>query len=228
MVHCQSETATPHCTLRDVSGTRFTGKPYARAQPACMQQTIRVAPTWPHACAPPQMGARLSPCMHVDCTFANLGGDGRGCENCTAAISAGNTTVNVVNSTFFAPAPFRTSTYIRAWNGARVLLSGCRFDPGPKLSRSLFFTKNAVIYSDSEEAIAVRSDDAFAPLSQASPAAAVPAVPRGSPKAFLQRNDPWFVALLEVCLPELGSRARPVRTISHFLVEIYGIDCTIV
>lgn len=138
--------------------------------------------------------------MHVDCTFANLGGDGQGCENCTAAISAGNTTVTVVNSTFFAPAPFPVSTYIRAWNGGRVLLSGCLFGPGPELSRSLFFTVNAVIYSDSKEAIAIRSLNNSAPLSQSSPVSAIPAIPPDSNDAFLQRDNPWFVDLLEVRL----------------------------
>lgn len=118
-----------------------------------------------------------------------------------AAINAANTSVAVSNSTFFAPAPFPTSNYIRAWQDSRVLLSGCRFEAS-EVPRFLFSsTDSATIYSDGAETVAVQSGNGSATLSPALPVADIPVFPPNSSKAFLRRNDPWFVALLEARHP---------------------------
>lgn len=130
----------------------------------------------------------------ADCTFANLGGDGfdtKACDVCSAAVLSNNATVAVVNSTFLDPLPRNGSTYVRAWAGGAVLLSGCSFAPTPGLDFSPFYAyDNATIYSADAE-IRVRTD-ARGTLAAPTPPAAIPAAARGSKAVLLRRDDPWF------------------------------------
>eukprot|EP00892_Ulva_mutabilis_P002162 jgi/Ulvmu1/11947/UM082_0026.1 len=129
-----------------------------------------------------------------NCTFANLGGNGFGdCPDCTGGLNAANASVAVVGSTFFDPAPFRGTSYFRAFDGGRISTSGCEFAPTPHLQLSPFYARdNSTVYSD-DAAMRVRSDSG--PPVAASPLAAIPDYPPGSNKIFLQRSDPWFVAI---------------------------------
>ena len=137
--------------------------------------------------------------MHADCTFANLGGAGvgDGCLDCTGGINAANASVNVVNSTFFDPAPFNGTSYVRAWGGAHVLLSGCEFAPTPELKLSPFYARNRSFVYSSDRSFRIRSDSG--PPAPPSPIAAIPDL-TGSDEAFLQGSDPWFQDIQQVSL----------------------------
>ena len=124
------------------------------------------------------------------------------CFDCTSAVNAHNTSVAIINSTFFDPAPFNGSSYIRAWGGARVLLSGCEFAPTPHHNKTPFYVRdNGTIYSDVP--LVVRSDPGVVPFT-AAPASSAPA-------AFPTRNDPWFASVrlvLPLPLPPCRTRTR--------------------
>lgn len=146
------------------------------------------------------------PC--ADCTFADLGGSGEGCEPCSSAFNAQNTTtINIVNSTFFALNPFPQATYVRAWEGARVLLSGCSFAPAAPGQRARFIAQdNATLFSDDESIRVMTDSGAFVPATAATLADADAAE---AGLAFLQRTDPWFVALRQVWPPPPGCLSPP-------------------
>lgn len=146
--------------------------------------------------------------MRADCTFANLGGDGFGdaCPDCTGAIVASDSAaLTVVNSTFFDPAPFPGTSYLRAFEGGRVRISGCEFAPKPGLTEELFYTRgDATVYAD-DPSIRIRSDSGapVAPL----PLAAIPAPAPGANATFLERTDEWFAYRRKV--RDLPSLRRP-------------------
>lgn len=138
-------------------------------------------------------------CACADCTFASLGGygfDDDECDACSSAVNAFNSSIAIVNSTFFHPMPFEGTTYVRAWGGARVLLSGCSFAPTPDHAYTPFQAdEGASIYSsDRSNAVRDSRGNEFAPA----PISSVPDLPAESNEAFLRRSDAWFLQTQEV------------------------------
>ena len=140
----------------------------------------------------------LTPLLHADCTFANLGGDSTGgCPDCSSAVNAASVSITIVNSTFFDIAPFPGATYVRAWRGGRVLLSGCEFAPTPDQQQVPFYAEElSAVYADNESML-IRTDTdnlvSARPLSQAGVDH-----PNTSSTRFLRRDDPWFLRIRSV------------------------------
>lgn len=148
--------------------------------------------------------------MHADCTFANLGGDavGEGCKECTGAITAEKAAaVHIVNSTFFDPVRFPGTTYVRAWDEARVLISGCQFDYPPDVPDELFYANNATFYTD-DATVRVRGDDGMVDVLPASESP-VRKFPKGSNRRFPKRTDPWFEFQVDVRTPHMHAALGP-------------------
>lgn len=113
-------------------------------------------------------------------------------------MNAVNASVTIVNSTFFDPMPWNGSTYIRAWAGGQVLLSGCEFAEATDLRFSPFQAYDgATIFSDDTD-IEVRSDGPPLDTLEPSPLVAIPTGPTAPNRVFLQRSDPWFANIRSV------------------------------
>eukprot|EP00892_Ulva_mutabilis_P002166 jgi/Ulvmu1/11950/UM082_0029.1 len=138
-----------------------------------------------------------------NCTFANLGGDASGanpdaCADCTGALNVHNVSVSVVNSVFFEPVPLPAASYVRVWNNARVLLSGCVFGPMDDDDLPPFVALDSSgIFSedDADLGTRVRTDNGLETIIQAS--SSLPPVPPDANTVMLQRDDAWFVAVRE-------------------------------
>ena len=167
-------------------------------------------------------------CCAADCTFAYLGGDGftvqNACADCSSAVIAANTSASLVNCTFFSPVASNGSAYIRAFDGGRVRISGCRFAPTDLRLSPFAALSNSSVYSDISSFV-VRDDTGA--TSPPQPLAAAPALPETSPYAFLTRDDEWYVAIQQVCLAapqgrrSMHAHPRSPR-IGHIRVGLHG------
>ena len=144
--------------------------------------------------------------VYADCTFANLGGDEESdCDVCTSAINVNAVFVSIVNSTFFDPARFTKTAYIRAWEGGSVRISGCEFGDPVDVEDSLFFQNNGTFYSD-DDVVSARAKEG--PPQPTLPIAQAPVALVGSYDGFLQNTDPWFTSTVAV-RTSASSHARP-------------------
>lgn len=150
----------------------------------------------------------LTPLLHADCTFANLGGDSTGgCPDCSSAVNAASVSITIVNSTFFDIAPFPGATYVRAWRGGRVLLSGCEFAPTPDQQQVPFYAEElSAIYASNNDVLIRTDADVLLPAQPLSQVEV--AHPNTSSTRFLRRDDPWFVRIRSV-RPSPGPAQTP-------------------
>ena len=129
--------------------------------------------------------------MRADCTFANLGGDSQNvsaitCADCSGAVNAVNASVTLANSTFFDPIALPGASYVRAWQFALVLLTGCSFAPTPRLELTPFqAVSSGKIFG---EGFLIRNQPGSLSVGPLPPNTA-DAAPNAS---FLDRSDPWF------------------------------------
>ena len=113
-----------------------------------------------------------------------------------------NTSVAIVNSTFFDPVPIDGTAYVRTWDDGRVLVSGCEFADTPEFYTPFQALDTATIYSN-DRSIKIREQiipwtgSVFEPT----PVSQIPDFPVDSNMEFVWRTDEWFLRTTTVrCL----------------------------